>query len=282
MAGIDSLYGVPQRKKLTPLDMLYGAGEMLAAMGTGTLAQLGGGISYLPAYALGGNEAGQRVMQAVQDAYTYQPSGAAAQRFWPAIGEVVSPIAKSASVGAQTFANNVYNATGSPVLGAAARAAPTAIDLLADRAGIGRAWKGNHQMQISSPEYGIDHRPPSAEYGAPLHDLTQIFPDDVYGSNAAQYYGHGMPSMDRKAITIAKLVRGNPDAEVVMYRAVPKQHSSAEFNPGDWVTTTKEYAKEHGESALGGDYVIIQKKVKAKDLYTSPDSIHEYGFWPQD
>lgn len=53
------------------------------------------------------------------------------------------------------------------------------------------------------------------------------------------------------------------------------------INPGDWITLTKEYAKDHGESALKGQYKIISKKVKAKDIWTNADSIHEFGYHPK-
>jgi hypothetical protein len=53
------------------------------------------------------------------------------------------------------------------------------------------------------------------------------------------------------------------------------------INAGDWVTLTKEYAKDHGESALKGEYKIISKKVKAKEVWTNADSIHEFGYQPQ-
>lgn len=54
------------------------------------------------------------------------------------------------------------------------------------------------------------------------------------------------------------------------------------INSGDWVTLTKEYAKDHGESALNGQYKIISKKVKAKDIWTNADSIHEFGYHPSE
>jgi len=54
------------------------------------------------------------------------------------------------------------------------------------------------------------------------------------------------------------------------------------INAGDWVTLTKEYAKDHGESALNGKYKIISKKVKAKEVWTNADSIHEFGYHPQE
>lgn len=51
-----------------------------------------------------------------------------------------------------------------------------------------------------------------------------------------------------------------------------------EINNGDWVTLTKEYAIEHGESALYGKYKIISKVVSAKELFTTGDSIQEWGY----
>ena len=53
------------------------------------------------------------------------------------------------------------------------------------------------------------------------------------------------------------------------------------INYGDWVTINKEYAKDHGASALDGNYKIISKKVKASDLFTNGDSIHEFGYDPE-
>lgn len=53
------------------------------------------------------------------------------------------------------------------------------------------------------------------------------------------------------------------------------------INAGDWVTLTREYAKDHGESALKGEYKILSKKVKAKEVFTNADSIHEFGYQPQ-
>lgn len=52
------------------------------------------------------------------------------------------------------------------------------------------------------------------------------------------------------------------------------------INVGDWVTTVRSYAKEHGEGALRGQYKIVSKKVKAKDVFTNGDSIFEFGYDP--
>jgi hypothetical protein len=58
--------------------------------------------------------------------------------------------------------------------------------------------------------------------------------------------------------------------------------ASISINQGDWVTTVRSYAKGHGESALNGEYKIIAKTVKARDIFTNGDSIFEFGYDPQD
>ena len=139
-------------------------------------------------------------------------------------------------------------------------------------------------MSIKDVSYRGSHTAPSSEFGAPLYDLTgggQMYPADVYSAKAAQYYGTGNKKADIEAFNLAKRVRGNPDAEVTMYRAVPKNADISAINAGDWVTLSKDYAKTHGESVLGNDYKILSQKVKAKELWTNADSIHEFGYQPQ-
>lgn len=131
--------------------------------------------------------------------------------------------------------------------------------------------------------YRGSHTAPSPEFGAPLYDLTgggQMYPADVYSAKAVQYYGTGYPKADREAFALAQKVKGNPDAEVTMYRAVPKDENIKSINVGDWVSLSKDYAKTHGESVLKNNYKILEKKVKAKDLWTNADSIHEFGYHP--
>ena len=50
------------------------------------------------------------------------------------------------------------------------------------------------------------------------------------------------------------------------------------INNGDWVTLSKEYAKEHGQAALNGKYKIVSKKVPARKLFTDGNSVHEFGY----
>ena len=127
--------------------------------------------------------------------------------------------------------------------------------------------------------YKGQHQAPMMDSGKPLHDLTDVYPEDFYSHKATQYYGTGS---DRDAYVIGQLqsLRNRPNAEVWMYRAVPKNAESV-INKGDWVTIDRQYAKEHGESALNGDYKIIKRKATARDLFTNGDSPFEMGYDPQ-
>ena len=60
-----------------------------------------------------------------------------------------------------------------------------------------------------------------------------------------------------------------------------KGQKAITINPTDWVTINRDYAKEHGESQLGGRYKIISKTVRASELFTTGDSIQEWGYNPQ-
>jgi hypothetical protein len=177
------------------------------------------------------------------------------------------------------------------------------------------------------------HTAPTRKGGAPLHEVNRdVYPDDIYGPNAAQYYGHGEP-FDWDSVSVIHAAKGKPDAKVTIYRAVPsvaaerakiikqldaynkrrivpkefggsrteigdeqgfhdwatselKRLESAtdvpnELNAGDWVTTSRAYAQQHGRSTLGGNYKIIKKEVRAKDIYTDGNSIHEWGYDPE-
>lgn len=182
---------------------------------------------------------------------------------------------------------------------------------------------------MDQEDYRGQHLAPGRDSGDPLHDLKNIYPDDVYSSKAAQYYGHWGDGRDNAAIQVIQAMRGKPNASVKIYRAVPKYATSvndaeikqikadlaskyrlqasaphlandsffqqqisalesqlpsetnAQINSGDWVTTVRSYAEDHGRSALRGSYKIISKTVKAKDIFTNGDSIFEWGYDPE-
>jgi ribosomal protein S18 acetylase RimI-like enzyme len=141
----------------------------------------------------------------------------------------------------------------------------------------------SRQKEISETQGGLldtdyrgSHSAPNAEvYGATLDDLTKIMPANVYSPEGKQLYGLGDRLVDSEWRIAALKTRGKPDAEIEVYRAVPK--GVKDINSGDWVTTSKTYASQHGERTLDGDYEIIKKKVKAKTL-SSEGYPYEFGY----
>lgn len=184
-------------------------------------------------------------------------------------------------------------------------------------------------------DYRMWHTAPGAEDTAPLFNLKDIYPEDIYSSEGARYYGD-FSGFDNESIAIIHAARGRPNYKVKIYRAVPKvltpeeqiqryvdekkyilrygklppkaedkymsaskyyeyiseklenlrnqppsaQSKKIQINPGDWVSISRGYAMQHGRSELKGDFRILTKTVPAKDLYTSGDSIHEWGYNP--
>lgn len=154
---------------------------------------------------------------------------------------------------------------------------------------IGKATKGastgllGDVMNIAKPKYQGQHSAPDSDYGAPLNDISRdMYPADVYSAKGLQYYGSNSPG-ERQSLDVARKVRGNPDAEVEVFRAVPRGAQS-DINAGDWITPSREYAQYHGDNVIKGqqgvDYDIISKKVPAKHVWTDANSLAEYGYDP--
>lgn len=70
------------------------------------------------------------------------------------------------------------------------------------------------------------------------------------------------------------------DSQIENLGAVESATITPTINPKDWVTISRQYAIDHGECCVPGDYTILSKTVKAKDLYTEGNSIHEWGYDP--
>lgn len=139
------------------------------------------------------------------------------------------------------------------------------------------------EKKASNIERGGAHAPADVESGAPAYDLTDngIYPKDIYAPEGFRYYSTGNAPLDAEAYSIVSALRNHPNKVVRVYRAIEKD-AKVTIQPGDWVTTVKKYAQEHGEGALNGEYKVISKVVKAKDIYTSGDSWLEWGYQPQD
>lgn len=58
-----------------------------------------------------------------------------------------------------------------------------------------------------------------------------------------------------------------------------QKNAPLKINNGDWVTTSRLYAKMHGRDNLKGNFKIATKTVKASQLYTEGNSIFEWGYF---
>lgn len=126
--------------------------------------------------------------------------------------------------------------------------------------------------------YRDSHLAPDADGGRTADNLADVYPD-LNSRNFTKDHGDGF-KYDAKAVKVIRDMQKNPDMDVTVYRTVPKDANGVGLNFGDWITLTREYADEHGQARFDGDYRVIEQKVKARDIYTDGNSIHEWGYSP--
>lgn len=117
-------------------------------------------------------------------------------------------------------------------------------------------------------DYRLQHRAPTGEddVGAPMHDIESVLPN-VH--ERPELYRYGSPGEDESLHHIRR-VRGKPEAKVRIYRALPAEHVHKGIQTGDWVSPSKEYARQHGRqySETGhDDWPVISTTVPAKHLF---------------
>ena len=133
-------------------------------------------------------------------------------------------------------------------------------------------------IRFRTEDYQSEHTAPyKNDSDMPMNDLMDIYGDDIYSNRAANYFGDGVP-YDNESIQVIQDVRDNPDAMVTIYRSVPSGIKDATINSGDWVSTSRKYAEDHGRSNLGNDYQVLETTVRADELFTDGNSIHEWGY----
>jgi hypothetical protein len=126
-------------------------------------------------------------------------------------------------------------------------------------------------------EYKISHRP--NEDGPQAHDLlsSDVTPKDIY-EHPEWYTGDQKSKGFKESVSALKKIRGNPDAEVTIYRASPKN----ELNHGDWVSLSHSYSAKHGMADDPSEDVPVHAfKVKAKDIRWAGDTLEEFGYYPE-
>jgi hypothetical protein len=134
---------------------------------------------------------------------------------------------------------------------------------------------------IDAEEYRGQHQP--NDEGPPAYNLAQddFMPADVY-DHPDWYVGDPGSQASRETIAVLRRVRGNPDATVTIYRGAPPD--AEEINPGDWVTLSPTYAKEHGYDAVdpNKDWPVISREVPVNEVRFAGDDLNEFGWWPDE
>ena len=148
--------------------------------------------------------------------------------------------------------------------------------------------------------YRGGHQPvgPQDENPVRLDDVTISttgeqagYPSDFYSGQGQRLYAQGPRFADdefglsnQQSYRAIQAARGNPDAEVTIYRGVPNEESITSINAGDFVTLSPKYAELHASSGYGprGEDAgkVISQKVKVKDVYFAGDDVNEFGYFP--
>jgi hypothetical protein len=115
----------------------------------------------------------------------------------------------------------------------------------------------------------------------PLSNAKQI---EKLEKQIKRYYQYGkfppdVPSSVKPRTTESNAWYVSVTEEIERLKKLPP--GDIKITPGDWVTPIRAYAVMHGDGALNGDYQIIKKRVKAKDVYTAGDSWLEWGYDPE-
>lgn len=131
------------------------------------------------------------------------------------------------------------------------------------------------RAQEFSDSYRMQHRPPGAGVG--MHQAHELYPDI---HEHPEYYltthDHQERRVANQTISALKATKDQPDAQVTMYRAVPKH--VVDIHPGDWVTPSRSYAEQH--AAGEGGMHVISGTAKARHLAPSGDHPPEFGYHP--
>ena len=108
-------------------------------------------------------------------------------------------------------------------------------------------------------------------------------PSDYFDPKVgARYYGYDNLAGRQSETAINNIIRaeknGITDRTITAYRTVPKDTKVTSLENGEWVTFSKEYAKQHGLHRFDDKYKIIEQEVKPTEVWWDGNDINEWGF----
>ncbi len=130
-------------------------------------------------------------------------------------------------------------------------------------------------LTAADEDYRGRHQPSKA---APLYDLLEgdMLPEDMY-VHPKWYTGFPGPATLGETLRTLNGARGKPNAMVTIYRSAPPGVNT--INEGDWVSLSKQYARQHGLSNGDDDWPVYSAQVPARMVWHAGDDLMEWGYW---
>lgn len=127
-------------------------------------------------------------------------------------------------------------------------------------------------------EYRMAHESPGPHNGASLDDIETVMPDFY---DHPEWYDYHESGISAESIAQIRAARGNPDAEVTLYRSVPD--ASMGIRPGDWVSLSRNYAAMHGahHEDAAKDWPVVEMRAKAREIWSEGNDPNEFGWHPR-
>jgi len=113
---------------------------------------------------------------------------------------------------------------------------------------------------ITTGEGKVEYRSTHQIDAKTASPITQINEENINSFITEFKNQYGYPALKSKEVNKLKSIMSNPDADITIYRASPKN----ELNSGDWVTINKDYANDIRKQNGGKVYTHT---VKAKELF---------------
>lgn len=132
-------------------------------------------------------------------------------------------------------------------------------------------------FEAAEADYRMQHQGPDADDGEAMHEVGsgKVYPKDFHEHPEWYIESDGPGNWD----SYDKVRRSKdwPSRRVTMYRSMPSPYR--EVNPGDWVSSSAEYAREHGRQRNpDDDWPVVKFEARADQLRTAGDSINEWSY----
>jgi len=112
-------------------------------------------------------------------------------------------------------------------------------------------------LETASNTYRGEHEAPDQNSGRPLHDLSEVYPKDIYTLSpqmASRYYGHGI-DIDNLSISIIQNSYKKPNSRIKIYRAVPNLANKEDLKKANALQNLLNYYKAHNFFPVNNEIV---------------------------